>query len=459
MAKLIPGWFPELTPDLQWLENELRNIVKNSYRKYWYINIETPSVEKNEILTSKWWDEISKQIFGLYWLSQGAYDSKDYSLHFDLTVPLARYTVEHENELKFPFKRFAMQKVFRWERQQKWRFKEFMQCDVDVIDEDLDLNYDIETIETLYNTIQYMFSYLKINKDIEVHLNNKKFIKSICNLYKIEWKKETELYSILDDYYKRTNDEFLNWVFKKDKDWQKVKVKKWLIDVVWNKYEEFLSLLNSDIEAWQFNDENIKKSFNELQEVYKKLKKSWVNVIFDPYITRWLDYYTWTVFETFISNYTEFWSVCSGGRYENLVWDIRNVTWIKWKKYSWVWGSIWLTRLFSRLIDEGLINKKTALVDVIIFNIEWVSCDFKNRVIDILRKWWINTDVYYKKDKLWKQFSYAENKNIPYGIFVWENEEIDNKVILKNLDNRDSFEINLGDLLKEIREKLNLTIN
>jgi len=108
MAKLLPGWFPENTPDKQWLENELRDIIKSNYKKYWYVNIETPIVENNKILTSKWWDEISKQIFWLYWLSQWSEDLKNYSLHFDLTVPLARYVVEHENELKFPFKRYAM---------------------------------------------------------------------------------------------------------------------------------------------------------------------------------------------------------------------------------------------------------------------------------------------------------------------------------------------------------------
>jgi len=443
MAKLIPGWFPENTPDKQWLENELRDIIKSNYKKYWYINIETPTIESNKILTSKWWDEVSKQIFGVYWLSQWSEDLKDYSLHFDLTVPLARYVVEHENELKFPFKRFAMQKVFRWERQQKWRFKEFMQCDVDVIDENLDINYDIEVIETLYKTLDWMFSHLWINKWLEVHLNNRNFIDSICEYFSIKWENIKEFYKLLDDFYKITKNEFN----------QK------LILIVWKEKSTKISqILESDISDLEFNDEKMSDAIEEIKFVFNSLRNNWVNAIFDPYITRWLDYYTWTVFETFVTDYSWFWSICSGWRFDNLVWDIRNVTGVKWKNYWWVWGSIWLTRLFSRLLDSGLIEKKSALVDCIVFNIPWISDNYRKKVTNLLREWWINTDIYYKQEKLWKQFSYAENKNIPFWIFAWEEEEKNNTVILKNLDSRESYEVKMENLLEEFRKKLKLII-
>jgi len=444
MAKLIPGGFPENTPDKQWLENDLREIIKSNYRKYWYINIETPLVENNKILTSKWWEEVWKQIFWLYWLSQWAEDLKDYSLHFDLTVPLARYVVEHENELKFPFKRFAMQKVFRWERQQKWRFKEFMQCDVDVIDENLDLNYDIEIIETLYKALESMFTYLWINKWIEVHLNNRKFIDSICDYFSIKWNNRKEFYKLLDDFYKITKNEFNTRLY----------------ELVWEeKSLDILKILNTDITDLNLDDERIVESIEEVKKVFNSLKNSWINIKFDPYITRWLDYYTWTVFETFVTDYTWFWSICSWWRFDNLVWDIRKVTWIKWKNYGWVWGSIGLTRLFNRILDSWLINNKSALVDVIIFNIPWISDSYRKQVSDLLRNWWISTDVYYKQDKLWKQFSYAENKNIPFGIFAWEKEKKENKVILKDLDTREIYEVKMEDLLEEVRKKIGLIIN
>ena len=439
MTKLLPGWFPELTPDKQGLENELRDIIKTIYKKYWYINIETPSIETNEILTSKWWDEVSKQIFWLYWLSQWNEDLKDYSLHFDLTVPLARYVVEHEQDIKFPFKRFAMQKVFRWERQQKWRFKEFMQCDVDVIDENLDLNYDTEVIETLYKTIDSMFNHLWINKWLELHLNNRKFIDLICKNFSIEWEKIKDFYKVLDDFYKLTNKEFkdnLNSIVGVEKSWK------------------IIEIFETDILDLSFESDEMNSSVDEIKNVYSWLKQSWVNVKFDPYITRWLDYYTWTVFETFVTDYFWFWSICSWGRYDNLVWDIRSTTGIKWKNYWWVWWSIWLTRLFSRLLDTDLVNKRSVLVETIIFNIPWISDEYRKKISNLLREWWITTDVYYKEDKLWKQFSYAENKNIPFWIFAWEDEEKESKVVLKNLDSRESYEIDLDNLLKEIKEKL-----
>lgn len=440
MAKLLPGWFPELLPDQQWLENELRDIISSNYKKYWYINIETPVVEKTDILTSKWWEEVSKQIFWLYWISQWADDLKDYSLHFDLTVPLARYVVEHENDLKFPFKRYQMQKVFRWERQQKWRFKEFMQCDVDVIDEDLDINYDIEVIETLYETITSILDNLWINKWIEVHINNRKFIDAICNYFYITWDKVSEFYRLLDSFYKITKNEF----------------EKKLVDIVWvDNSLEISKILTSNIEDIVIQDDNINLYLNDLKKVFGSLKDSWVNVKFNPYITRGLDYYTWTVFETFVIDNFWFWSICSWWRYDNLVWDIRNVTWVKWKSYWWVWGSIWLTRLFSRLLDSWMVNKKSILVDAIIFNVPWISDDYRKKVSKLLREENINTDVYYKNDKLWKQFSYAENKNIPFWIFVWENEEKEEKVILKDLDNRESFDVSLNELVLEIKKKLN----
>jgi len=408
MAKLIPGGFPELTPDKQWLENELREIIKINYRKFWYINIETPTIESNKILTSKWWDEVSKQIFWLYWLSQWSEDLKDYSLHFDLTVPLARYVVEHENDLTFPFKRFGMQKVFRWERQQKGRFKEFMQCDVDVIDENLDLNYDTEVIETLYKTLDSMFNHLWINKGLEIHLNNRKFINSICSYFWIDWGKIKEFYKLLDDFHKITKNEF------NDR----------LNNLIWIKSaKQMIEIFESDISTLSFDDEFLSVSINEIKSVYSSLVQNWVNVIFDPYITRWLDYYTWTVFETFVTDHIWFWSVCAWWRFDNLVWDIRNTTWIKGKTYWWVWGSIWLTRLFNRLMDSDLINKKSALVDTIVFNIPWISDNYRKKISTLLREWWISTDVYYKEDKLWRQFNYSENKNIPFWIFAWKDEE------------------------------------
>lgn len=433
MAKnLKASWFPELTPDKQIIENNLKEIIAKNYKKSWFINIETPTIELNSILTAKGWEEVAKQIFWLYGLAQWAEDLKDYSMHFDLTVPFARYVIEYENDLKFPFKRYQIQKVFRWERPQKCRYREFYQCDIDVVDENLDINYDIEVIETLYDTVQEILDFLEINKEtkIEVHINNKHIINWICDKYNID--KKEDFFKLIDNYYKLPSEKFNTL----------------LNNLVWEKTNEILDLLwkSLDINNFQWLSEEILPWVKDLIQIYNNLKENWVNVIFDPYITRWLDYYTWVVFETFIINKkTKPLSICSWGRYDNLVWAIRDLSWNKWKNLAWVWGSIGLSRLFCILEDSWLINKKLALSNAIIFNIWWTN-KYVQKIKKELKNQWLNTDVYYKKAKLDKQFKYADSKNITFWIFAWESEEKENKVTIKNLIKRSEETINIDEI-------------
>jgi len=448
MKNLLPGWFTELTPDKQVIENGIKDIIKTNYENFGYVNIETPAVELNEVLTSKWWDEVWKQIFWLYWLKQWWNDLKEYSLHFDLTVPLARYVVDNEDKIKFPFKRYQIQKVWRWERQQRWRFKEFTQADIDVIWNNLPLNYDSEVIITLYKTLNEIFDFLNISKWVEVHLNNKKFIDGIFEKYWITWDTKKMFFSLLDSFYKITNDEFESR----------------LKDLVWSNFEEVNVLLNTKIEDLFDTNEYILEWISELKEVYNSLKCKWVNVVFDPYITRWLDYYTWTVFETFISEYFNFWSICSWWRFDNLVEDIRRVA-NNWKdlqkprNYWWVGWSIGLSRLFSRLNEWNFINKKLPLSEAIIFNTSWSNISYREKIWEILRDSWISTDIYYPDDKLWKQFTYAESKNIPIWIFAWEEEQKNNEVVVKDLNFRDQENIPLDNLVQYITKKLEQILN
>jgi len=188
------SWFPELLPQEKIIEEKILNIIKNNYQKTWFTPIETPAVERNSVLTAKWGGEVSKQIFWLYGLAQWCEkDTKDYSLHFDLTVPFARYVVDYKNDLVFPFKRSQIQKVWRWERAQRWRFREFYQADIDVIWENWEsrnkkwdsnistlnsqnLFYDAEVIYTLVNTLKDIFREFDLKQDVVVNVNNKKII-------------------------------------------------------------------------------------------------------------------------------------------------------------------------------------------------------------------------------------------------------------------------------------------
>ncbi len=443
MTKLLPGGFNELTPDKQIIENSIKDIIKSNYERYWYINIETPAIELNKVLTSKWWDEVSKQIFWLYGLKQWSNDLKEYSLRFDLTVPLARYVVDNENDIKFPFKRYQIQKVWRWERQQKGRYKEFTQCDIDVIWENLPLNYDSEVILALYKTLEDIFKFLNISKWIEIRLNNKKFIEWICKQFNIIWDSKISFFALLDWFYKTTKEDFENQ----------------LKTLVWDNFKQINELLNTKIENLENNNSSTAQWINEIKQVYFALKQKWVNIVFDPYITRWLDYYTWTVFETFICDYVDFWSICSWWRFDNLVESIRKVA-NDWKKinnlkdYWGVWWSIWLSRLFYRLNESLFITKKIPLTQAIIFNNFSSNLEYKEKIGEILRLWLISTDIYYSEDKIWKQFSYAESKNIPIGIFAWEEEQRKNEVIVKNLYSREQKIVWINNLLSYIKNEL-----
>jgi len=429
--KLKPSGFIDYNPTKQALLEEIKKIITKNYKKYWFVNIETPSVENNSVLTAKGWDEVAKQVFGLYGLAQWASDAKKYSLHFDLTVPFARYAIEYEEDIKFPFKRYQIQKVFRGERAQKWRFKEFYQCDIDIIWEKISEFYDVEIIETLYNSLTNILSFLEIQKDAIVHLNNKFLIESLIEKFEIENSKK--FFKLLDDYYKLEKQDFENKLEKLSP----------------NNFSQILEILKKDLNQILeiLNDSKYTKEITELQTIYNTLKNRWVNVVFDPYITRWLDYYTWVVFETFIEDYESFGSICSGWRYDNLIWAIRKATNSKWTELAWVGWSIGLSRFFSLLEENNLLNKKLNLTDIIIFNL-WCSNDYREQIIKNLKNTNKSFDTYYNKVKLDKQFKYAENKNIKYWIFAGETEEEKNEIMIKNLEKRTSEIIKLKELEK-----------
>lgn len=422
------AWFPEWLPLEQALENKMKELISKEYQKYWYINIETPAVERNDVLTSKSWAEVSKQVFWLYGLAQKTEDIKDYSMHFDLTVPLARYIIDHEHEIEFPFKRYQIQKVRRGERQQKWRFKEFYQCDVDVIDKNVDIAYDAEVIDVLYKTLQRIFIHFEIKNDFVVQMNNRKLYDAIREYLRLENDKKIDVMRLFDDYYKLETTEF----------------EKIFQELIGDTYKTAMDLLSFDINTVileDIKDEKINKAVSEIKFVYDSLKQRWVNVIFDPYIVRWLDYYSWTVFETFVEWYKEFGSVCSGWRFDNLVNYIRDKTAIQGDEYGWVGGSIWLSRLLNRLLDQWLVEAKEPLSDVIIFNLNDNAQKYRNEIATTLRNNDLRVDQYFKPEKIGKQFKYAESKNIPIGVFAGETEEKEQIVIIKDLEKRTETKI------------------
>jgi histidyl-tRNA synthetase len=438
--ELKVGGFPEWLPSEQLLENKTKNTIANNFEKFGYVNIETPAIERNDVLTAKSGNDVSKQIFGLYGLAQGAEDTKDYSLHFDLTVPLSRYVIDHEGELAFPFKRYQIQKVRRGERSQKGRFKEFYQCDVDVIDKNLSTAYDAEVVYILYNTVEKIFQQLGLDKKFVIQLNNRKLYDAIFGHLGIEADKAKKLMNIFDLYHKIEKADF----------------EKQVKEIIGDTYNNLVQYFDTTIlENNNEYPENISKAIQELKEVYEYLQRRGVNVQFDPYIVRGLDYYNGTVFETFIEDNREFGSICSGGRFDNLVGYIRNNTGKKGAEYGGVGGSIGLSRLLFRLKEAGLLPENNSLADVMIFNFDDEAQQYREKITDILRENGMRVDQYLNNDKLGKQFQYAENKNIPYGILAGEKEKQEGKVQLKDLKERTTNNIEVNKIIERLKKNLN----
>ena len=209
---MLKVWgFSELKPEQKIIEEKIFDIIKKNYRKFWYTPIETPSVEKNEVLTAKGWWEVANQIFGVYWLANWAEDLKKYSLHFDLTIPFARYILDYRGELTFPFKRSQIQKVWRWERQQRGRSREFYQADIDVIWEDSEtksyLFYDSEVINIWYKTYLEIFEAFNLDLKIILNINNKKIISGFISALWL-WEKFQEIATVIDSKEKISVEEF-----------------------------------------------------------------------------------------------------------------------------------------------------------------------------------------------------------------------------------------------------------
>jgi len=415
------SWFPELTPGEKILEEKILNLIKNSYQQHWYTIIETPAVERNSVLTAKWGNEINKQIFWLYGLAQWCEkDTKDYSLHFDLTVPFARYVIDHKQELTFPFKRSQIQKVWRWERAQKWRFREFYQADIDVIWDDKNstwtkyLFYDAEIIFVLIKTLEKLFNEFNLDKKIIININHKKIISGFLKYLKLE-DKVKEITTIID---------------KKDKITKEVFVKElkniWLNKEQINKIISFTSLtkftsltsLNDELCSW----------IKDLEIILNYLDLLWVKdkVQINLWIMRGLDYYTWIVFETFIKWQKSLGSIASWWRYENLTKFIDYKT-----AFSGVGGSIWISRLESYLFNQIKSKQKTTTEYLFINFPETQKEIFK--LYQIFLQKWKNVEIYPAWDKLGKQFKYADKKLISYCVILWE-EELKNWVYkIKNM--------------------------
>lgn len=429
--KTLSG-FMELLPEEQILFNKLYDTIREVYEKFGFLPLDTPTIEYSEILLAKAGGETEKQI---YRFNKG---DSDLSLRFDLTVPLARYVSQHYAYLNFPFKRYQMSKVFRGERPQKGRFREFYQCDIDVVgNESLSLIYDAEIPAVIYE----IFKKLDFGPFI-IRINNRKILNGFFEYLNFK-ENSAEVLRIIDKIDKigpeNVNNELLNIILDKDK----VEMLMNFIQIKGSNDEIIGSLKNLNIE-----NDIFKEGIEELEYVVSNIKKYGVLEEYykiDLTIARGLDYYTGTVYETNLKDYPKLGSICSGGRYDNLTEFYTK------QRLPGIGISIGLTRLFSQLIEENIIeSNKKSLIDLLIIPMDNDCLDYSINLASKLRYENVKIDICYEGKNIKSKMKYANKIGVEYVIIIGQDEITNNKYVLKNMITGDQQIINYDEILKII---------
>ena len=427
--RTLPG-FMELLPSEQILFNQMKKTIEESYQKFGFLPIDTPIIELSEVLLAKAGGETEKQI---YRFNKG---ETDLSLRFDLTVPLAKFVAKNYNDLSFPFRRYQIGKVYRGEKAQKGRYREFYQCDIDIIgDGELSIINDAELPVVISTTFKNLgFS------NFTIKINNRKILNG---LYEGLGQKENsvDIMRIIDKIDKIGEE-------KVRKEISELGVSNEIVDklVSFIKIDGTTDEKLAKLDEMNIENETYQKGVNELKDVIKYIRMFGLpeeNFTVDFTIARGLDYYTGTVYETFLNEYRELGSVCSGGRYENLAENYTD------KKLPGVGISIGLTRLFYKLNELGLIKAtKKSVADVLIVP---MMDDMKEAIAlgTNLRNAGINTEIYLNDKKIKAKMKYADRLKIPYVIVVGENEVQANKLKVKNMETGEEKEASFD--AKEIK--------
>jgi histidyl-tRNA synthetase len=427
----ILSGFMELLPEDQILFNNMKNTIKKNYEKFGFIPQDTPILEKSEVLLAKSGGETEKQV---YRFNKG---DTDISMRFDLTVPLARYVAQYYSSLSFPYRRYQIGKVYRGERSQKGRFREFYQCDIDIIGNGkLNVMYDAEIPAIIYS----VFKELGFDS-FTIHMNNRKLLNGFFS--SLEINDGSEVLRIIDKLEKIGSEAV-----------EKELGELGLTEATVEKIMEFLNIKGSNTEiltavaALNIDNSQFLEGFKELQQVVEHIKYFGVpeaNYKVDLKIARGLDYYTGTVYETILNDYPSIGSVCSGGRYDNLAQYYTN------QQLPGVGISIGLTRLFYQLREASIVksNGKATPSDIMIINMD-TDYGYAINVSSKLRAAGISCEVYFEEGKLNKKLNYANKLGIPYVILIGSEEIQSNILTFKDMVNGQQLKLNIEDILSRL---------
>ena len=440
MAKMTPrtlSGFMELLPQPQQQMERMMEILRRTYSLYGFTPLDTPVIEASEVLLAKGGGETEKQI---YRFQKG---DADLALRFDLTVPLAKYVALHYNDLSFPFRRYQIGKVYRGERAQRGRFREFYQADIDVIgDGKLDIANEAEIPAIIYQT----FTSLGL-KRFQIRVNNRKILngfyamlgltaqsgdimRTVDKLDKIGAEKVRTLLTEDCGVSAADADEILRFI------------------AITGSNEQVLAAL----EGYRGRNEIFDEGLAQLNTVVKYLSAFGVpaeNFAVDLTIARGLDYYTGTVYETTLLDHPEIGSVCSGGRYDNLAEYYTD------RQLPGVGISIGLTRLFYVLGEQGMLNPDlpTAPADVLILP---MTDDLAPAVTlaTRLRSAGIRTQLYTEQKKFKAKMNYADRIGVPYVVFLGEDEVKNGVVACKDMASGEQTTLDFDATLARIRSGL-----
>ncbi|MBR0403362.1 histidine--tRNA ligase [Candidatus Saccharibacteria bacterium] len=418
----------ELLPPQQAVFNQIKNQIETIYHLHGFQSIETPIIDRTSILLAKAGGDTEKQIYKVIKTEESA-DDADQALRFDHTVPLARYVIEHENDLAFPFKVTQIGRNFRGERAQKGRFREFYQCDIDILGRDtLPIAYDVEVITTLYEALQ-IFNL----PEMRIRISNRKILTGLLAALNLQ-DFSADIFSIIDHAEKvppETTREHLENLNLSPDIVDKITT---FMQISGSREEVINQLQNLGIE-----NEIFATGLSELSKVLEILAQNGLGeiAIADMLIVRGLDYYTGTVFETFLTNHRHIGSICGGGRYDNLTGFFSD------HKFPGVGGSIGLTRLFYVLNENNLLNSQIINpVDYAIIPMSENEYKAAYNLTSKLRGQGKTADIILTDKKLGDKLNYA-GKIAKYAVVVGETEAAAGKYQVKNLETREQFDLAL----------------
>lgn len=430
-----PPGVMELLPRDQIAFQRMLDTIRQTFERFGFLPVETPVMELSEVLLTKSGGETERQVYFVQ--STGALDKHaeglpELALRFDLTVPLARYVAEHEHALAFPFRRYQMQRVYRGERAQRGRFREFYQCDIDVIGKDaLSPRFDAE----IPAVIAAVFERLAIG-DFTIQLNHRKLLRGYFEGLGIADDAQLLVLRELDKLDKRGSDAVRETLAGEGfaLSAQVIETLMAFSQVRSHGHADALAKLDALGNGTPLFEEGraeLRGIFNQLKALGVDERRYALNLS----IARGLDYYTGVVYETTLNAYPQIGSICSGGRYENLAGHYSK------SKLPGVGISIGLTRLFYQLTEAGLVSTADSSVDVLLALLDETGLEHALALSQRLRAAGLNVETQLEARKLGKQMQYADKAGIRFVVMRGEDEAARGVVTVKDLRRGEQFEV------------------